>query len=198
MAVAGAAMHRGNPNLAAATAERALTEIRAIGGSSFEPMLILALAYAQQGRVDDALVALESVPADGSDHPFTHAVAALIYAAARQPEVAIGHADSVTVVSGATYLDQVFAYVAAAAAALQMGDTAHAELTAQAAVARAMAVGDVVAIALSTEIFHAITATLHSAHDERTPLGEGWVTLLQLLADTSSDATPAPMATASE
>lgn len=198
MAVAGAAMHRGNPSLATATAERALTEIRTIGGSSFEPMLILALAYAQQGRVDEALVTLESVPTQGSDHPFTHAVAALIYAAVRQPEVAIGHADSVTLVRGATYLDQVFAYVAAAAAALQMGDTAQAELTAETAVARAVAVGDVVAIALSTEIFHTITGTVHSAHDGRTPLGEGWVTLLHLLAGTNSDTTPAPMATASE
>ena len=198
MAVAGAAMHRGNPNVAAAMAERALAEIAAIGGRLFEPLLVLALAYAQQGRTDEALVTLESVPAEGSDHPFTHAVSALIYTAVGQPEVAIGHADAVTLAPGATYLDQVFAYVAAAAAALQMAEAVQAELTAQAAVARALAVGDVVAIALSTEIFHAITGTVHPAHDGRTQLGEGWTTLVQLLVGKGSASTPAPMAAAGE
>ena len=198
MAVAGAAMHRGNPNVAAAMAERSLAEIDAIGGRLFEPLLVLALAYAQQGRIDEALVTLESVPAEGSDHPFTHAVSALIYTAAGQPEVAIGHADAVTLAPGATYLDQVFAYVAAAAAAMQMGNAGQAELTAQAAVARALAVGDVVAIALSTEIFHAVTGTVHSAQDERTQLGEGWTTLVQLLVGKGSASTPAPMAAAGE
>ncbi|MCY7300330.1 MAG: hypothetical protein LH616_14100, partial [Ilumatobacteraceae bacterium] len=192
------AMHRGNPNVAAAMAERALAEIAAIGGRLFEPLLVLALAYAQQGRTDEALVTLESVPAEGSDHPFTHAVSALIYTAVGQPEVAIGHADAVTLAPGATYLDQVFAYVAAAAAALQMAEAAQAELTAQAAVARALAVGDVVAIALSTEIFHAVTGTVHPAHDGRTQLGEGWTTLVQLLVGKGSASTPAPMAAAGE
>ncbi len=198
MAVAGAAMHRGNPNVAAAMAERALAEIAAIGGRLFEPLLVLALAYAQQGRIDEALVTLESVPTEGSDHPFTHAVSALIYGAVGQTEVAIGHADAVTHAPGATYLDQVFSYVAAAAAAMQMGDAVQAELTAQAAVARALAVGDVVAIALSTEIFHAITGNVHSAHDGRTQLGEGWTTLVQLLVGKGRASTPTPMAAAGE
>lgn len=198
MAVAGAAMHRGNPNVAAAMAERALVEIKAIGGRLFEPLLVLALAYAQQGRTDEALVTLESVPSEGSEHPFTHAVSALIYSAVGQPELAIGHADAVTVATGATYLDEVFAYVAAAGAALQMGDVEQAELTAQAAVARAVGVGDVVACALSTAIFHAVTGTIHPAHDELSPLGEGWTTLLQLLVRRESDSSPTPMASAGE
>ena len=193
MAVAGAAMHRGNPNVAVAMAQRALAEIQAIGGRLFEPLLVLALAYAQQGRTDEALVTLESVPPEGSEHPFTHAVSALIYAAIGQPELAIRHAEAVTLAPSATYLDQVFAYVAAAGAALQMGDGEQAELTSQAAVARALAVGDVVAIALSTTIFHAITGTVHPAHDERSPLGEGWTTLVQLLVNNARDQSSTPM-----
>jgi len=182
MAVAGAAMHRGNANVAAAMAERALAEITAMGGRLYEPMLVLALSYAQLGRTDEALATIESVPPEGDNHPFTHAVAALVYAAVGQPELATGHADAVTHADGATYLDQVFAYVAAAGAAVQMGDTAQAELTAQAAVARAIGVGDVVATALATAMFHAVSGATHPAHDERTPLGDGWVRLVRLLA----------------
>jgi len=197
MAVAGAAMHRGNANVAASMAERALAEIQAIGGRLFEPLLVLALAYAQQGRVDEALVTLESVPAEGTDHPFTHAVSALVYSAVGQPQIAIDHAHAVTLATGATYLDQVFAYVAAAGAGVQMGDAEQAELTAQAAVARALGVGDVVAIALSTEIFHAITGTVHPARDDRTQLGEGWTTLVKLLVG-SGNTSPTPLASAGE
>ncbi len=181
MAVAGAAMHRGNGAVAAATAERALTEIAAIGGEAYEPTVVLALAYAQLGRIEDAMTALDSVPPYGLEHPFTQAVAALINTVAGQPAEAIAHADAVKDASGATYLDNVFAYVAAAGAYAQLGDTEHAILSAEAAVARAMAVGDVVATALATSTYQLIAGNPHSAHDERTLLGEGWTTLLGLL-----------------
>jgi tetratricopeptide (TPR) repeat protein len=191
MAVAGAAMHRGNAHVAAALAERAIQDISAIGGRLFEPMLVLALAYAQQGRTDEALETIESVPPEGSDHPFTHAVSALVYSAVGQPEVAISHADAVTQRAGATYLDEVFAYTAAAGAAMQMGDPARAELTAQAAVARALAVGDVVAAALATAMFHEVTGLQHPAHDERTSLGDGWALLVPRLASPAHQASGA-------
>ena len=198
MAVAGAAMHRGNPAVAAALAERAIAEISAIGGRVFEPMLVLALAYAQQGRTDEALATVESVPADGADHPFTHAVSALVYSAAGQPEVAIGHADAVTQQRGATYLDEVFAYTAAAGASLQMGETERAGLSAEAAVARALGVGDVVAAALATAIFRQVTGKEHPAHDERTPLGDGWARLVPQLASPENQPSATSGATAGE
>ncbi|MGB8857859.1 MAG: adenylate/guanylate cyclase domain-containing protein [Ilumatobacteraceae bacterium] len=187
MAVAGAAMHRGNAHVAAAMAERAIDDLTAIGGRLFEPLLVLALARAQQGRIDEALATIESVPSEGRDHPFTHAVSALVYGAAGQPEVAVGHADAVTHAPGATYLDQVFAYVAAAGAEMQMNDPAQAELAAQAAVARALGVGDVVASALATTMFTAVTGVEHPAHDERTLLGEGWVQLVPRLVTPARD-----------
>lgn len=182
-------MHRGNASVAAAMAERALEQIADSGGRMFEPVLVLSLAYAQLGRLDEALVTFESVPAEGSGHPFTHAVAAMVYTAVGQPEVALGHADSVAHASGATYLDEVFAYVAAAGAASQMGDAARAELAAQAAVARALGVGDVVASALATAVYFAVTGAQHPAHDPRTQLGDGWVTLLRLLTGTDREPT---------
>lgn len=181
MAVAGAAMHRGNGAIAAATAERALAEIAAIGGEAYEPTVVLALAYAQLGRVEDAMAAIDSVPPYGHAHPFTRAVNALVNTAAGLPAEAIEHADAVATANGATYLDNVFAYVAAAGAYQQLGDSEHAILSAEAAIARAMSVGDVVATALATSAFQMISGKAHPAHDQRTPLGEGWTTLLALL-----------------
>ena len=180
MAVAGAEMHRGNAAVAAATAERARAGIAAIGGEAYEPTVVLALAYAQLGRVEDAMAAIESVPSYGHAHPFTRAVAALVNTVAGVPVEAIEHADAVARANGATYLDNVFAYVAAAGAYQQMGEFAQATLAAEAAVARGMAVGDVVATAIATTAFQLITGTSHPAHDPRTPLGEGWATLLGL------------------
>ena len=181
MAVAGAAMHRGNGAVAAATAERALAELAAIGGEAYEPTVVLALAYAQLGRVEDAMAAIESVPSYGHAHPFTRAVAALVNTVAGAPTEAIQHADAVATAKGATYLDNVFAYVAAAGAYQQLGDSEHAILSAEAAVARAMSVGDVVATALATSAYQLIAGTAHAAHDPRTPLGDGWTTLLAML-----------------
>jgi class 3 adenylate cyclase/tetratricopeptide (TPR) repeat protein len=182
MAVAGAAMHRGNGAVAAATAERALAEIAAIGGEAYEPMVVLAIALAQLGRVEDAMAAIESVPSYGHAHPFTRAVQALINTVSGLPAEAIRHADSVATATGATYLDDVFAYVAAAGAYRQLGDSAQATLAAEAAVARAMVVGDVVATALATSAYHLIAGVAHPAHDQRTQLGDGWTTLLALIA----------------
>ena len=181
MAVAGAAMHKGNASITVATAERALAGIEASGGRAFEPQLVLAMGYIQQGRVDDALAAFEEVPETGRQHPFTEAVAAIVHAATGRPEVAIIHADAVAAAPGATYLDEVFAYVAAAAAYYQLGDAEKAALSAQAAVVRALDVGDVVAAALATSTYEAVTGTPHPAHDDRTILGDGWARLLQLL-----------------
>ncbi|MDO8364548.1 MAG: adenylate/guanylate cyclase domain-containing protein [Actinomycetota bacterium] len=195
MAVAGAAMHRGQAHAAATLAERALSEIQAAGGQAFEPMVVLALAYAQQGRIEEALVTIESVPPYGAEHPFTRAVAALVHAAAGHSGEALAHADAVTHTAGATYLDQVFAYIAAAGAAAQAGHRVQAELAAQAAVARAIGVGDVVATALATTMFGAVTGTTHPVFDERTKLGEGWVALVSVLAQPPADPATVPPAT---
>lgn len=189
MAVAGAAMHRGTAQAALSHAQRAIAEVAAVGGRAFEPSVIAALANLQLGRLDDALTAIEAVPEFGRDHPFARATNALIAAASGNPAEAIAHADAVAGLHGATYLDEVFAYIAAASAALQLGDDERARLSAQAAVARAMAVGDVVAIGLATGMYQAVTGHEHPAHDTRTALGEGWITMLALLAATERPTT---------
>ena len=184
MAVAGAAMHRGNADVAVAMAERAIAEIEDMGGRAFEPNVVLALGFAQLGRLDDALTTLEAVPVQGANHPFTHAVTALVLAASGAAQQTLAHSAAVTDLPGSTYLDQVFAYVAAAGACAQLQQPAQAELNAQAAVARAMSVGDVVATALATTVFRSVTGMTHPAFDEHTSLGSGWTRLVGLLVGT--------------
>ncbi|MFM2076283.1 MAG: hypothetical protein RJA49_173, partial [Actinomycetota bacterium] len=174
LAVAGAAMHRGNGAVALTMADRTIAEMAQNGANANESVVLRAVALAQLGRAEDALAAIESVQDGGVDHPFTRAAAALVNMVAGLPEAAVKHADAVTHIEGATYLDEVFAYVAAAGAFAQLDDATQAELSAEAAIARAMGVGDVVATALATATYQAVTGRLHSAHDDRTPIGDGW------------------------
>ena len=195
MAVAGAAMHRGSGQSALTLAQRAISEISKAGGRAFEPWVISALAQLQLGQLDEALAAIESVPEFGRQHPFTLSVHALVAAATAQPAEAVAHAEAAVGVHGATYLDEVFAFVAIAGAAVQLADPEKARLSAEAAVARAIGVGDVVAIGLATGMYAHITGEEHPAHDSRTALGEGWATVLALLTGThgrvAADAQPA-------
>jgi len=181
MALAGSAMHRGNGVIAASMAERAIDAMDDQAGLPLEPMVVKAVALVQLDQVDHALIAIESVLDDAGDHPFTRAAAALVYMAAGRAEQALENAQSVAHTEGATYLDEVFAYVGAAGAHAQLGDTAHAELSAQAAVARAIGTGDVVATALATATYRAVTGRAHPAYDDRTQLGEGWERVVNLL-----------------
>jgi class 3 adenylate cyclase/tetratricopeptide (TPR) repeat protein len=181
MALAGAAMHRGNGVVAASMAERAIDAMGETGGAPLEPNVVRSIALVQLDLVDDALIAIESVLDPTADHPFTRAAAALVYMAAGQPAKALEHAQSVAHTDGATYLDEVFAYVGAAGAHAQLGDLAQAELSAQAAVARAMGTGDVVATALATATYRAVAGRAHPAYDDRTQLGDGWERVVDLL-----------------
>ena len=179
MAVAGAAMHRGQYAVALATADRSIAEMEQAGANTFEPMVVRALALTQAGRTEEAMVAIDSVAAHGLDHPFTHAVSALVHLSAGDAPAALQHAAAVSHGNGATYLDEVFGFVAAAGAHALLGDAPQAELAAEAAIARAVGVGDVVATALATSAFQAVTGRVHAAYDDRTPLGDGWENILR-------------------
>ncbi|MEI8238324.1 MAG: adenylate/guanylate cyclase domain-containing protein [Actinomycetota bacterium] len=181
MAVAGAAMHRGNSHVAASMAERAIAEVHANGGSAFEPVVVLAMALAQQGRHEEALATIETVGIDGRYHPFTSSVSALVHVVNCLPAQALEQVAVVFDGLGASYLDQIFADVAAAGAHAQQGQLDLAELDAHAAVARALAVGDVVATAIATSAFAAVTGRTHPAFDDRTPIGDGWLHIIDHL-----------------
>ncbi len=181
MAVAGAAMHRGDARTAISMAQRAITEVEAAGGGPREPAIILALALAQDGQLDEATATFESIDELAAGHPFAEGVGALIRALSHDSELALQHVAAVEAAPGSTYLDEVFAYIAAAAAHAQLAHNDQAELSAQAAVVRAMSVRDVVATALATRAFEMLTGELHPATDRVTSLGDGWTLVLDSL-----------------
>jgi class 3 adenylate cyclase/tetratricopeptide (TPR) repeat protein len=185
LAIAGAAMHRGDAAVAVDMAERTIVRMEEAGGASYEPRVMLALGLAQSGRLDEALTMLDTAAELGDQHPFHLAVASLLHALSRDADTALREAEQVTTVPGSTYLDQVFAFVAAASAHSILGRHQQAVLAAEAAVAKSIAVGDVVAIALATRCYQRLTGEPHRAADQ-TALGEGWVRLLDDLFATAA------------
>jgi class 3 adenylate cyclase/tetratricopeptide (TPR) repeat protein len=174
MAAAGAAMHRGDGQFAVQMARRATHEAEQRGGGSFEPRVVEAIGLMQSGRADEALTLVEPV----EPHPFAQSAAALAYALSGAAEPAIAQAERVAAADGASYLDQVVAYVAAGSASARIGEPDRAALWFEAATARALGVGDVVAIALATRTAHAVLGNTHPAHDPQAQLGLGWETVV--------------------
>jgi hypothetical protein len=182
MAVAGAAMHRGDGAMAVSIAERALCETdELMNASAFEPRVVRLVGLMQLGRVDDAMVAFAELDASALAHPFTNAAAALLYATLCQPADALHHAQQVALAAGATYLDEVFAYVGAASAHSQLDDKTQATLAIEAAVVRALDVGDVIAIALATNAYQHLIGRPHPAFDQPTQLEAGWLNVIDSL-----------------
>src|SRR3954462_3600128 len=149
-----------------------------INVSGFQPRVVRMGGLMQLGRVDEAMVALAQLDGAALAHPFTNAAAALLYATTCQPTEALQHAQEVERAAGATYLDEVFGYVGAASAHSQLGDKPQATLAIEAAVVRALDVGDVVAIALATNAYQHLIGRPHPAFDQPTQLEAGWLSVI--------------------
>ena len=178
MAVAGAAMHRGDGATTVAIADRAIAAMDATNGSAFEPRVARLVGLLQLGRVDEARIVFAELKPVALTHPFTNAAGALLYATVGSPEESLQHADAVAHAAGATYLDEVFAYIGAASAHAQLGDLPQATLAIEAAVVRALDVGDVVAIALATNAYQHLIGRPHPALDQPTQLEAGWLEVI--------------------
>ena len=182
MAVAGAAMHRGDGATALALANRAAAAVRMMGGAMNEPSIIAALGAAQLGQIDDALALVDELEIGKSQHPFADSVSSVVLAMAHEPQRALAHATEALGAPGATYLDRIFANIGAGSAHLQLGEQARAEEAFQAASAMATAVGDVVAIALTT---HARQRVLgddgNAGNDDDGNLADGWRRVVEAL-----------------
>ncbi len=185
LAAAGAAMHRGDGAGALMYADRAIEEMHSRQGVAFEPTIVRAVALAQLHRLDEALATIEDIAEEGDDHPFATAAAILVEALSGNPKVALELAEQLESIKGATYLDQVIAFIGVGCAHHQLGDVEQATLSLEASVARAIGVGDVVATALATGAYEAITGRRHAVHDERTVLGPGWANIIEHLTDIS-------------
>ncbi|MFT3852667.1 MAG: adenylate/guanylate cyclase domain-containing protein [Ilumatobacteraceae bacterium] len=182
LAIAGAAMHRGDGALAANHATRAIAEMRAAGSEAWEPLILLSMALAQCDRLDEAVATLESLPDQEWDHPFAHAVGSLVLGMLPDPGRALAHANAVFVKGrGSSYLDRVMAHVGAAAAHARLDHPVAATASIDEAVELATSVGDVVAIALATRAAELLTGEAHPAADDRIPLADGWEHVLASL-----------------
>jgi hypothetical protein len=149
-----------------------------MNGSAFEARIARLIGLLQLGRIEDARVAFAELAPNALAHPFTNGAAALLYATLGSAKEAIEHADIVSRAAGATYLDEVFAYIGAASAHAQLDDKAHATLSIEAAVVRALDVGDVIAIALATNAYQHLVGRPHPAFDRPTQLESGWLTMI--------------------
>ena len=181
MAVAGAAMHRGDGATAVEIADRAIAETDELNGSAFEPHIARLVGLLQLGRIDEASISFSELKPHELAHPFANGAAALLYATLREPDLSLEHAHQVAEAAGATYLDEVFAYVGAASAHVQLGNKPQATLSIEAAVVRALDVGDVVAIALATNAYQHLIGRPHPAFDQPTQLEAGWLTVIDSL-----------------
>jgi class 3 adenylate cyclase/tetratricopeptide (TPR) repeat protein len=181
MAVAGAAMHRGDGAAAVALADAVIAAPHQVNASAFEPQIAKMVGLMQLGRLDDAHATFAALDKAALAHPFTNGAAALLFALLQMPVEALAHAQHVAHAAGATYLDEVFAYIGAASAHGQLDDESAATMSIEAAVVRALNVGDVVAIALATTAYQHLTGRPHPAHDQPTQLENGWLTLIDQL-----------------
>ena len=182
LALAGAAMHRGNAAAALQAADDAIAEMTAIGATMPEAYVVKALALVQRGDTEQALTVIDLFDApDRGGRPFAEAAEALIRSCngdhVRARELADGIANS----DVSTYLDDVFAGIACASSSHALGLRDHAVVAVETAIMRATSAGDVVATALATAVYRQVTGTTHPAHDDAHALSDGWTTVLTLL-----------------
>ncbi len=182
LAVAGAAMHRGDGQTAFDLIERAAADMEGVLSGASEALVIRAIALAQLDRVDESLIAIDQLIEEGFDHPFAHVAFALVRSLAGDPAQALCEADAVTEAAGATYLDRAIASTAAAGAHAALGDDQAARIQLDAAIAESLVVGDVVAVALLQQSYVQIFGVPHaSGAGNAAALGPGWLSVVQRL-----------------
>lgn len=187
LALAGAAMHRGDGARALILADAAMERAQEAGAATDEPAIVKAIAFAQVGRVDEAHETLAPL-SDAAEHPFARTALALVAAARGDAAAAVAHADGVLAATGATYLDRVLAAIAGAAATAALGDQAGSRSRFADALDVALQTGDVVAYALAARAAeHVLGVTVEGA--DPGALGEGWKSYVEQLPRLTAAAT---------
>ena len=182
LAVAGAAMHRGDSKIAMSMVARAEEQMaqRIIG--TFEVSVLKSIVSAQSGLLDDSLAALDEVPEPARGHPFVRAATALVAALTDGAADAIREAELVVTTPGSTYLDRTIAAVASAGAHAAMSEREAAREVLDAALHEVLMVGDVVAISLLQQAHTRTVGTDHaSGPGDPSTLGEGWLHVIEQL-----------------
>lgn len=172
LSVAGAAMHRGSPAAAVIAAERAIDEMRGATSEIDEPLVVLAAALAQEGRVDEALETISRAPHYGGPYPFINSMSALIHCSHGDHHLALEFADTVLTTKGASYLDVVIAHLAIAGAQQATGHTAAAHQAALDAAARARSAGDITMLGVAGLLIRELGGA--PIDDTVVEPGDGW------------------------
>ncbi len=158
---AGAAVHLGLGEAAVVMGERAVERMSLMGANAAEASTTYALALCQAGRVDEALVIFEQIDVDV---PYAHAVRAIAAAMTGDDPLALADAAEVWATPGSSYLDRVYADIAAAAVDARCGAAQQAADRLARTAELAGEVGDHVAMSL---VAHA-RATLIAEADAET------------------------------
>ncbi len=145
---AGTAAHVGEAERAIHNAELALDDAKERGGFLHEAFIAKALGLVQAGEAGDAWIAIDQAASLGFMGPYLTSVKALVEVAVGSFEVALGDAAFTADQPGASYLDLVYAQVAAAFAHARLGSPRAAAASLDAAAVVAGNTGDVVAKAL--------------------------------------------------
>jgi class 3 adenylate cyclase/tetratricopeptide (TPR) repeat protein len=182
LAVAGAAMHRGDGQVALATVHRAEAQMLEHSAGTFEASVIRAIAAVQVGDLDEALSALDEVSPAVADHPFAHVARAMVSSFTGDTEATIREAELVKSSVGATYLDRAMTAVALAGAYSSLSDRDGAEQALSGALDECLVVRDVVAVAFLQLAYERVLGVVHeSGHGDRSALGEGWTRMVDVL-----------------
>jgi class 3 adenylate cyclase/tetratricopeptide (TPR) repeat protein len=184
LAMAGAAMHRGDSATAVRLAGAAYDQSTANGTGLPEVAIVYAMSLAMAGRPEDAAIQLDKIDERQRDHPFYWSTSALVSALLGSDTEALVAAERATGLQGATYLDEIIADVAAAAALTRRGDTEEARQRLTRANERALTIGDVVAIALTRHALHRAAPAASAPTDQ---LAQGWHRVVDtLFADSAT------------
>jgi hypothetical protein len=187
LAMAGAAMHRGDGDTAFESASRMLAGSDVNPGARAEAMVIATVAQLQRGNLDEAMATIDEVALGAAMNPFAHAAAALVHATAGDPERSLAESAAVVSAGGSTYLDRAFAAVAAAAAHVANDDRSSAETAIDEALVECIEIGDVVAIALLQRAAVELVGLEHPVTPDNAPtLGTGWQRILDSLVAVSA------------
>jgi class 3 adenylate cyclase/tetratricopeptide (TPR) repeat protein len=183
MAVAGAAMHRGDGEAARRLVQQVRSSAELNQAAQRESNVLLAISSAQCGLLDEALVAIEESPGAPGRHAFATSAAALVHALTGAPDAALREADEVAAASGASYLDRTFAAMAGATVLAHLGRHDDADARLDAALAEVLPIADVTAVALLQLTASGVLGRPHRSGDgDRAALGAGWSTVLDTLS----------------
>ena len=182
LAAAGIAMHAGDGKSTVSLTTEAIDRMTIARADPGEPWVIRAAGLAQIGDYDEARTALAHVSQETESHPFAQSVTALVAALQGSNDEAIEAATAVRDAVGHTYLDGVFASVAAGAAASANGDIDAGRSWLEQAVSLASATHDKVATALALSAYAHVLGEAHvNGSGDLTALGSGWRSLVDSL-----------------